>query len=93
MWGIKMEKEMFILNSFELNEEKNLIIFYGRAIEEIAIGDTLKYCMQKDCVKNYIICEIISYGKKIDILGEGMTGAILVRGEMQMFICNSVLTM
>lgn len=87
-----MEKEMFILDSYEMCKEENTIIFYGRVIEKIIIGDELTYHEQEIKSKHYYICEMMAYGKKFDILDGGMTGALLVKGEKQDFVKHSILT-
>ncbi len=87
-----MEKEVFIIESYEICKEKEMIIFYGRVIEKVTIGDKLAYRAQETGTKYYNITEIIAYRKKFDSLERGMTGALLVQGEKQDFAKDSILT-
>jgi len=87
-----MEKEVFILESYEICKEKEMIIFCGRVLEKVSIGEKLTYRTQEKGAKHYIIMEIIAYRKKFDSLERGMTGALLVQGEKQDFSKFSILT-
>lgn len=87
-----MEKEVFIIESYEICKEKEIIIFYGRVIEKVTIGDKLAYRTKETGTKYYNITEIIAYRKKFDSLERGMTGALLVQGEKQDFVKASILT-
>ena len=73
-----MDKAAFQLVEYEYTDKPNLIIFKGRALEDIRIGDKLKYYDEEGNKNEYIVCKIITYKREVDILSSCMTGEIYV---------------
>ncbi len=86
-----MDESAFQLVEYEYTNKSNLIIFKGRALKDIRIGDKLKYYDEEGNKNEYIVCKIITYKREVHILSSCMTGEIYVMGNHNSFSIIKIL--